>query len=345
MRKLSKFAIALLLVFVSLLVGCEAARAAYRLSLATYDPVTSGQTKKLQEWADRIKEKTSGQVDITLFPGGSLASAAEILDAVKTGAADIGWVYTSFYPKQFPVTDAITLPLLGVKTTTQGTSALWDLYQDTKAFQDELSANNLKMLMMYTNPRNFIATAKKPVKTIDDLKGLKMRAPAGTATDMLVAWGGTPIMMGPGDVFQALEKGVLDGYVFEYNGIDNFKLQEISKYYTEITFYVGPFLTLMNKGSFESLPAEFQKVIEEESGRKMSMELAALFQIDADNVRTKILSSGGEAIEVTGDALAGFSKAAESYAQAWVDRMKSAAFDSQAYLAKLKSLIAQYDGK
>jgi TRAP-type C4-dicarboxylate transport system substrate-binding protein len=162
---------------------------------------------------------------------------------------------------------------------------------------------------------------------------------------MLVAWGGTPIMMGPGDVFQALEKGVLDGYVFEYNGIDNFKLQEISKYYTEITFYVGPFLTLMNKSSFESLPAEFQKIIEEESGRKMSMELATLFQIDADAVRTKILSTGGTAIEVAGDALTGFSKAAESYAQAWVDRMKSAAFDAQAYLDKLKGLIAQYDGK
>jgi TRAP-type C4-dicarboxylate transport system substrate-binding protein len=336
--------------FCSLLLVCvlwgemAAAAESYKLSLATYDPVTSGQTRKLQEWTDRIREKSGGRVEITIFAGGSLASSTEILDAVKTGAADIGWIYTSFYPGQFPITDALTLPLLGLKTTTQGTRVLWDLYQETQAFQAELSANNIKMLMMYSNPRNFIVTASKPVRTVDDLKGLKLRAPAGTATDMLVAWGGTPIMMGPGDVYQALEKGVLDGYVFEYNGIDNFKLQEVSKYYTEITFYVGPFLTLMNRESFQSLPADLQKIIEEESGETMSMELAATFQTDADAVRTKILSGGGTAIEVTGEALAGFTKPAESYAQAWVDQYKSADFDAEAYLNKLKELVVKHEG-
>jgi TRAP-type C4-dicarboxylate transport system substrate-binding protein len=342
--KLLKVVFCVILSVVVLCAGVAGAAESYKLSLATYDPVTSSQTRKLQEWSDRIREKSGGRLEITIFPGGSLSSSTEILDAVKTGAADIGWIFTSFYPGQFPLADVITLPLLGGKNTTQVTLALWDLYQESKALQAELSANNIKMLMMYSNPLNFFATASKPVYTVDDMKGLKFRAPAGTPTDMLIAWGGTPIMMSPGEVYQALEKGVLDGYTFEYSGINNFKLQEVTKYYTELYFYSGPFLVLMNQSSFESLPADLQKIIEEESGKAMSLEMTAVFQKDFDEVRTKILSSGGTAIEVTGEALAEFTKPAEVYAQAWVSKYKTADFDAEAYLNRLKALIAQYEG-
>jgi len=101
--------------------------------------------------------------------------------------------------------------------------------------------------MLYTNNPNIIATSDKPVQSLSDLKGLKLRSPAGASTDMVTAWGGTPILMGPGDMYQSIEKGVIEGCVFEYSGIGSFKLNEVLKNYTEMPIFVGPFMVLMNK--------------------------------------------------------------------------------------------------
>ena len=344
--KMSKFVVIALLASMCLaLLGNSASAAQFPLSFTTHDPITSQQTRLQQKWADSIKEKSGGRIEITIFPSGSLASAVDALDAVKTGAADMGWLYTSFFPGQFPIVDAITLPLLGVETAPQGTYALWDMYEYSEALRNDLAANGLKMLMLYNNPSNLIGTHSKPVYTVDDMKGLKLRAPAGTATEMVKAWGGVPIMMGPGDVYQSLEKGVLDGYVFEYTGIESFKLPEVTKHYTEVRFYVGPFLVMMNQSKFDSLPEDLRKIIEEESGKATSLELSAAFETDYRASREKIIAGGGNVIAITGDSLAAFQKEPDIYAQKWVEERKTAAFDAQDYLTKLKEAIKKYEGK
>lgn len=319
-----------------------AAKKVHRLSLATYDPVTSNQTKIHQEWADRIKKATDGRVEVTVFAGGSLASATEILDAVKTGAADMGWIYSPLYPGQFKIAEAISLPLLGVATAQQAANVLWDLYEENEALKKELSAN-FKVLFLYTNPSSFIATNTRAVKTVGDLQGIKLRAPAGTATNMLILWGGTPIAMGPGDIYQAVEKGVLDGYILEYTGIQSFKLDEVTKYYTEILFFVGPFMTIMNKNTFDSLPEDLRQIVENESGRETSLQLAKAFQDDWAASRARIIAKGKSTIvNPVGDDLAAFQKAADNYAEEWVKANATPEFDAQAYLNRVRELIVKY---
>jgi len=201
------------------------------------------------------------------------------------------------------------------------------------------------MLMVYTNPVSLIGTATKPVHTVADMKGLKMRAPAGTATDMVKAWGGVPILMGPGEIYQSLEKGVLDGYIFEYTGIESFKLPEVTKNYTEVRFYVGPFIIMMNKSKFDSMPEDLRKIIEAESGKAMSIKLTTAFEEDYRASRGKIIDQGGNVISVTGETLVEFRKEPDAYAQKWVDEHKTATFDAQDYLKKLKEAIVRHEGK
>jgi TRAP-type C4-dicarboxylate transport system substrate-binding protein len=295
----------------------------------------------MQAWCDKIREVTNGRVDIMLYPGSTLASVPEELDAVKTGAADIAWIFSSLYPGQFPITEAMMLPLIGVRTPQQAASALWDLYEENEALRNELDSN-FQVLMMYTNPINRIVTRTKPVNTVADLKGLKLRAPAGTATGMITAWGGVPILMGPGDMYTALERGVLDGFVLEYSGIKSFKLHEVSKYYTAIDFFAGPFLILMNKNTWNSLPADLQKIILKESGRAASIRFATNFEEDANAGLKLIAASGGTVITPKGDALENFKMAAKDYAQAWIDKHQSDKFDAKAYFNRLVELLAKY---
>jgi TRAP-type C4-dicarboxylate transport system substrate-binding protein len=265
----------------------------------------------------------------------------EALDAVKTGAADIAWLFSSLYPGQFPITEAVMLPLIGARTPPQAASALWDIYEENEALRNELN-RDFRMLLMYSNPINRIATRAKPVNTVADLNGLKLRAPAGTATDMVAAWGGVPILMGPGDIYTALERGVLDGLVLEYSGIKSFKLYEVSKYYTAIDFFTGPFLILMNNKTWDSLPADLQEIVMKESGRAASIRFAKTFQGDADSGLEIIKANGGTVITPNDAALEGFKAAAKDYAQAWINKHQSDKFDAKAYFNRLVELLAKY---
>jgi TRAP-type C4-dicarboxylate transport system substrate-binding protein len=296
----------------------------------------------MQELADRVKKASDGRIEITVYPGGTLAASTEALDAVKTGAADMGWIYTTFFRGQFKITEAASLPLLGIKTSTQSANVLWDLYADSEALRKELNTG-FKTLALYSNPNNFIVTKSKPVKTVADLQGLKLRATTGTATDMLIAWGGTPIAMGPGDIYQAMDKNVIDGCIWEYHGLSAFKVSEVANYYTEIPIFVGPFLIIMNNDSFNSLPDDLKKIIEDETGRAYSMELAASFQKVCDIDRADIEKNAKNTIiEPAGDDLAGFEQAADKYIEDWVAANKSADFDAEAYVNKIRELVEKY---
>ncbi|MFA9423117.1 MAG: TRAP transporter substrate-binding protein [Sedimentibacter sp.] len=308
-----------------------------KLSFATYDPAQSGNTIYQQEWADKIKEATNGKVEITIYPGGTLAAATDILDAVKTGACDMGWVFTSFYPGQFPLTDIATLPMLGINSATQGTNMLWDLYENTDELKKEY--DDFQMLMLYTNNPNIISTSDKPVQSMSDLKGMKLRCPAGAATDMVTAWGGTPILMGPGDMYQSIEKGVIEGCVFEYLGIGSYKLTEVLNNFTEMPINVGPFLVLMNKAKWDSLPEDVKTAISSVSNKETSLGAAKVFEDVAADVRKEIASNGGNLITVTEEAYNEFKKATVEYNSAWYGEHKTSEFDAEKYYEKALEAI------
>ena len=151
--------------------------------------------------------------------------------------------------------------------------------------------------------------------------------------------------MGPGDVYQSLERGILDGYIFEFTGLEAFRLPEVTNHYTEVRFYAGAFVIGMNQESFDALPPDLQQIIEEESGRAMSLEFSYLFQANDRASRAKMIAEGGNVITVSDEALAEFQVAADEYTQAWVDRNQSATFDASAYLDKLKEVIKSHEGR
>lgn len=308
-----------------------------KLSLSTHDPAQSGNTNYQQQWAEKVKEATNGQVEITIYPGSALSAPTDVLDAIKTGVCDIGWVYTTFYQGQFPLTDVVGQPMLGINTASQATKVLWNLYESTEEFKKE--TEEFKMLMMFTNNSNIIATTKKPVLKKSDLTGMKLRSTAGTATDMVTAWGGTPTLMGPGDMYQAMEKGVIQGCVFEYSGIGSFKLNETLKHYTEVPIFVGPFYLLMNKAKWDSLPDNVKDAINSLTDLDVSVEAAKVFEADAERVRAQIVKDGGNMITLSDEAYKEFKKAADEYNNVWAQKHKTANFDAEEYLKRTIELV------
>ena len=312
----------------------------YEFTLSMHDPKTTANAVYIQSWIDEVAKVTNGKVKITLYDNATLSAATDIGDNVKSAAVDIGWLYTSYYAGQFPLSDVINMPMQGFGDPVVSTEVLWDLA--AKYPQVEKEWGDFKLLMLYGNPGMILCSAEKPIQGTADLKGMTIRCPSGAITDVLSAWGASPVTMAPPDLYQAIEKKNINGYIFEPAGICNFSLQEITKYYTDYPLYDGPFALIMNKAQWDSLPKEYQDAIDKISGKQASLGAAQAFANDVAAKRDVIVKAGGEFVELPAASITEMQTAADEYAQTWISNMSKDGFDAAAYLADAKAFAAQF---
>ncbi len=331
-----------------LLAGCEPSGTisneyakVYKLSFTIHDPKDSLRTLYFEQLAEQTSEATNGKVRITVVPDGKLLASTDVAEGVLAGTADMGWLLTSFFPGQFPLSEAVTLPML-FEDSYAASQVLLDLYERSPELQDELK--NYKILQLYTNSINTIFTNEK-IERVSDLKGMHIRATTGVAADIVAAWGGSPLLMGPEEIYRSVEKGVLDAMVFEWSGFDVYDLGEVIRYCVDVPVTCGVFMTVMNQESYNSLPEKYQAVIDEIWGaREVSLEFAQSFIENANAACEKSVNEYGmTVIELSDSAAAEFRVAADDYVEAWVEEMTTDTFDAQAYLDLLLSLKAQYE--
>ncbi len=222
---------------------------------------TTGKTAAvLEAWAKQIDDATIGRVKVNIFPGATLGKEKEAYELATTGTADISWGFLANFPGQFPMTDIGSLPLLGMPSGEVASRILWALY--TK-FQDAFAKEykEVKVLTLHSSGTIPMATTKKPVRTLDDLKGLNIRIPGGPPTEMMKALGGNPVTVPTADLYSALEKGVIDGLCLGIMAMEDFKTYEVTKYFEETNFYATAFWLVMNKKTWDSMPPDVQQQI------------------------------------------------------------------------------------
>lgn len=312
----------------------------YELTMTMHDGQQSSQYIYLQSWADEVEKATEGHVKITIYAGATLSAAADVADKVMAGAVDIGWLYTAYFAGQCPLTDVINLPMQGFGEPISTTEALWDLYEKYPEVQAEWS--RFKLLMLYGNPGMILCSADKPLTSTEDLKGLSVRCTSGAITDVLSAWGASPVTIPTTDLYESLEKKNITSYIFEPSGIKTWSLYELTKYYTDVELYDGPFAVIVNLDSWNKIPAEYQEIIEGLSGREASVAAAEAFAADVEEGRKLIEENGGVFLEMTDEEYAGFCVEADKYAEQWAKDLSTDSFDAAAYLADAKASVAGY---
>lgn len=349
MKKLLSMAliICLALSLCTIMTGCGSNSSAnaddgkvYEFTLSMHDAATTPNAIYMQSWIDKVAEVTDGKVQITLYDNATLSAATDIGVNVTEGAVDIGWLYTSYYAGQFPLSDVINLPFQGFGDPVVSTHVLWGLYEEYEEIQEEWA--DYKLLMLYGNPGMMFASSDTPITSAADLAGRSMRCPSGAITDLLVSWGASPITMSPPDIYEAIEKNNISGYIFEPSGIVNFSLEEVTSYYTDLPMYDGPFALIMNMDQWNSLPAEYQEAISAISGKEASLGAAQAFADAVAVARQEIVAAGGEFVTVSDEAKAEFAVEADKYASTWAETQSVDGFDAAAYLARAKELASQF---
>jgi TRAP-type C4-dicarboxylate transport system substrate-binding protein len=252
-----------LLVMLSFIAGSAAfaAAAPIKLRFAHQNPESGLSSKNcVDPWLRQVEEATGGKVEIEAYYGQTLAKGKDMWNAVKTGIADIGWAFHGYWPGMTPIADVISLPAMSFTSAEKGSEVLWKLYEKYPAIQDEFK--DVKVLLFYTSPPYSLITTEKQVKTLEDLKGMKIRMTGGPPTEMLNKLGGVPMLIPMPDNYISMQKGVIDGMGAPWEAIHVWRFYEVVNYYTDnVPFPAVYFSIIMNKGKWDGLPKDVQDAI------------------------------------------------------------------------------------
>ena len=237
----------------------------FKLTFADQNSPTGwGPAHALYPWAKQVEEATKGRVKVEVYPSQTLIKGIDMWKGVRSGIADIGWCVQGYWPEQTPVSDVMSLPFLPIKSAEKGSEAFWKLYEKFPAIQKEYG--EIAPLVLYTGSPSFLITSKKAVKTLDDMKGLKVRTLGGPPTEMAKALGAVPTLIPMPDMYQALDKGVVDAGALPWEAMHGFRLYEVAKYVTEAPYYTAYFSVCANKQKIASLPKDVRDQIMSVSG-------------------------------------------------------------------------------
>lgn len=300
--------------------GAGAQAKTINLKVANYFPPPSGQSKIMVQFIAELEARTGGKVKVRYFPGGSLLKAPATIKGVEKGIADIGLAHIEYTAGRFPVMEAAELPL-GYPTGWVANQMMNEFYN--KFMPKEL--DKFKILWWHANAPSVLIT-KKPVRKIEDLKGMTIRAP-GLMGDIIKACGATPAPTHIMETYDAISKGVIDGVFTPFETLRTFKFAEVAKYVT-VARPIGasyPFFIAMTKKKYNALPADVKVVLDTLAGQyreRMAMMWNAI-EFPGKNFGKKM---GVEYIELSGAEEAKFQAAADSVVEGYVKKMVAKGF-------------------
>jgi TRAP-type C4-dicarboxylate transport system substrate-binding protein len=277
-----------------------------KLKFANYFPPMHMNSVMMGKYCDELNKKLVGKVELTHYTGSTLLSAPKIAAGVSSGIADIGLSNLAYTRGRFPVMEIMELPL--------GYPSAWIAGHVANDFYNKFKPKDFDgyhVLMLSTSTPNVIQTLNKPVKTLEDLKGLKLRG-TGRLGDIVKALGATPVPIETPDLYDSLKRGVIEGAYISAETLKGFKTGEVQKYVTS-SWKVGStycFYVLMNKQKWNSLPADVKKVISEFSKEFIERWTVEWNKIDIE-AWEYFTKQGGQIISISDAEAARWIKAAE----------------------------------
>lgn len=324
--------------------GAKAADPEFTFTIHHFlSPKALTHTQMIEPWAKGIEEASEGRIKFEIFPAMSMGGKPpELYRQVRDGSADIVWTVIGYTPGVFPRTEVFELPSIHVgsaKQTNQAIELTWDFIKDD--FED------IHPLLVHVHAGNAIhLTAPLNLYEGATMEGLKLRTPSRTGAWLIEALGAEPVGMPVPALPQALAKGAVDGALVPFEIMPPLKLHELTTMSVEgrnkERFGTSVFLYAMNQDSYNSLPDDLKKIVDEHSGTEFSIAMGEAW--DAAEVPGKTLQyeTGGELVRLDDEQTANIAKMGEEIVARWVEEVESKGIRGKSLALWARSAVAKY---
>ncbi|HRP95602.1 MAG TPA: TRAP transporter substrate-binding protein [Rhodocyclaceae bacterium] len=317
------------------------AEARTKLKVSHFLPSVHGiHTDFIVPWTRQVSECTGGEVEFEVFPAGTqLGNVARQQEQVMAGVVDVAHGLHGIPRGRFPRTSLIDMPFL-TDDAGAATHALWQLLPDVLAEEYK----GLKVLALHAHNGGLLHTSKKKVETMEDMKGLRIRTPSPAVSDMLSFLGATPQGLPPGEVYENLQRGVLDGTVFPWDPVKSFGLNEVLNYHLDIGVYTVSFFFVMNERAYARLSPKAQACIDEHSGDALVAKFDDWWDAWDAPGREEAMAAGHVITELSDAERARWREALQPMMEAYLQKVKDEGVANAEEIYRLmQQKIAEYE--
>jgi TRAP-type transport system periplasmic protein len=306
-----------------------------------FSSVSGAHDRFLVPWARKVEAESGGRMRIDIFPSMQLGGApAQLFDQVRDGLADIGWAVPSSTPGRFAKIEVFELPFVPSRRALVNSKAI-----------EDYAAANLQDEFREIRPICFscrdhgIVHANRTVRSIEDMKGLRLHVPNRLAGETVRALGGHGVSVPIPQVPMAIAGHVIDGCLDPWDVVPSLRLNDLLKAHTdfaESSLSTATFVLAMNKASYERLPRDLKTVIDNNSGQLAAAMAGAMWDLEAKAVADMAGERGDAITMLAADEVALWRKATEPVIAAWLKEMKARKIDGDKLLANANALLATY---
>jgi TRAP-type C4-dicarboxylate transport system substrate-binding protein len=307
-------------------------------------PVAAPPKTFLIPWTEKLAKESGGKLKVGFF--GSMAlggTPPQLVDQARDGVVDIVWTLPGYTAGRFPKSSVFELPFL--HTSAEVTTMAIQDYAD-RHLKDEYK--DYHVLLLHAHGGSLFMMRDKPVQKVDDFKGLKIRTATSAGALFLKSLGAVPLGMPVPEVGPAMQKGVIDGTMLPYEIAPSQKMQDLATYFVTLS---GPqarmntsmFAFLMNKASYDKLPADLKKVIDANSGRNLAPVAGKNWdQIEIGGQKVMASKDKNKFLQIPPAEVAKMKELAKPAINQWVSDMSAKGFNGQQLLDDARALIAKY---
>jgi TRAP-type transport system periplasmic protein len=308
----------------------------YELKASIFTPPSNPLNRAMEKWAEALKERSNGRLIIKIFAASQMGPPPRQFDLARTGVADFSIVLHGLTPGRFPLTELSHLP--GVLTTGYVSSLALSEVGSEALLADHPGVKILNVLPIIPMP----IISKDEIRTANDLRGKRIRAAGSVQSDVLQALGAVPTLVQPGDMNDALSKGMIEGASVGYSGIASYRLEDAAKFLIEGDLGGVTFATIMNKGAYDRLPPDLQKLIDEDSGAAGAKRFKILYE-DEVNYRDDFVKRGLKLSKLTDDGP--LQTASERIRAQAIKNAESKGLAAQEFLTRLKETLVKFQNE
>jgi TRAP-type C4-dicarboxylate transport system substrate-binding protein len=288
----------------------------------------------IEPWIAKVNKEAAGMFRVQHYPGPALGQFPQIYDRVLNGVADFAFGLLGPISRQFPETSVASLPF-ETPNATIGTAALWHIYERGLISSEWQQVKPLTLMVF----PNVVIHTKKPIHSLADIDGMKLSVQSRLMSDTMHQLGVAPITLAVTDLYESLNRGVIDGSVIGWPATRSYRLAEVTNNHLEVPLGGEVTFVMMNNKTYEKLPPKGRAIIDQNSLGPWATAIGKILDADDRAESERVAKTKGQTIaSLPAAEQAKWKAKVDSVVEDWVKRTPNGAAVLAAYREEVAKL-------
>lgn len=306
-------------------------------------PQALDQTMHLNPWAEKVGRDSGGRIKVEVYPNMQLGGKpSDLVQQLEDGVVDMIWTVAGFTPGRFPGLEGVELPFINTGLSTTNSAYVME-FADKWLMDNEFKG--IKLISIHTTDAAIVHTVAKPIRSLEDWKGLKIRVAGRFIGETVKAFGGTPVGIPLPGIYEALSRGQVDGMLINWAITQPYRFYEVTKHHTNTPIFQGTLLTLMSQKVYDKLVPDLKKAIDGNAGIEYAKAIGRTWDTQTQPAIDATRKNGNSVFELSAAEKARWQAAAKPAYDAWIAEMNKQGRPGQRMFDDLLAISAKYGRK